>query len=259
MAEDKEGDGRENTVEWILGDLASVHDRITLLDQALGAQRFDRFARRLRTLDIHADPAKTAFNHMVAEDKNKHFIWLQLASCGDELKAAWNQIRLAHLSGARRSGRVALEHLAAGVLEGLPTPLIGAQWPDLPKKKLPIWEMSMPRDYRTGGSQPPYIEASTFAHILLKVPPTLPGWTTEKATKLREYLSTYLHPFAHGSAQGISYLVAQTTTENPVVGSSYHESCIPLYTAMADELIGMAELFGDILYAAHQYLGRHRQ
>lgn len=73
-------------------------------------------------------------------------------------------------------------------------------------------------------------------------------------TAVQRYLKNSLHPFAHGSAQGAAYFLSITSKERPVVGAVFDPEHPELYTSMADEIIDLGSLFGEVLSSASRYL-----
>lgn len=250
-----ENEHRENTSERFLSTLLDVHQCIDCVDRAIGLERFRRFAEVLRALDLHADPEKTGFNQHVGESRDRAFVWLQLAFCGTELQTAWNTLRLVNLGAARRCVRVALEYFSTAVAAGMPISIVRSQWPRLPRNKIPVWRMSLPRHYdKPENPGEPLIAGATFPHILMAIIRLFPEWSEEKVADLQRYLNTNLHPFAHGSAQGGAYFLSMTSERLPVVGAVFDPDHPELYVSLAEEIIDLGGQFDQILNSACRYL-----
>jgi len=251
---------RVNTVESILAGFSTLPSTMNDVDKVLGPNRLNNFAKMLKEIDNHADPRMPSFNGNVLETKKKDFIWLQFAAAGQELMLAWNLVRLAAPAAARRSARVALEHLSMGVLEGIPIDVIRENWKELPKKKVPLWMMTLPPStFDKSASNIPLIPSNKFPHILQAVLPTFPGWDSEMAQQLGDYVRSHLHPFAHGSANALAYMISGTSVENPIMGNVFDFQHPEIYTELADELIYIAAMFQNILIGANSYLTRQGQ
>jgi hypothetical protein len=231
------------------------------VDDLLGEQRLQQFARGVARILAHAGPSGEGLCAVLVDERACLEVLIQLFNAATELETAWNAVRLCNVPASQPQGRVACESIAVGVLFAVPTQTLRslpskvplARWlQDHPHKTAVDAYDPIPPSADQPQSTPPALKATQFFSSFVKVAEQVLSLPGEIVQSITEYRQRVQHPASHGSAELFTYHFE--TMPLGAAGAVSDPNRSATYVHAAEDLTEIAHLLADILDRATQNL-----